>query len=148
MKLGIVGSEAAKFTPRTKVLACVEISALLEQYAPDVVVSGHSPLGGIDIWAVKIAERLGIQTQEFPPRTQRWADGYKLRNLEIAEASDVVVCITLKELPEGFRGRRFDSCYHHRGDDPPPPQHVKSGGCWTARQAHRLGKPTELVVIP
>lgn len=143
MRLGIVGAEARKFTLQTRDRARAEIRRLIVEYKADVVVSGASPLGGIDKWAVAEARKLGIDVQEYPPATNRWHDGYKLRNLQIAEGSDVVVCIAVKDLPPSYTGRRFEGgCYHcHTAD------HVKSGGCWTAKQANRLGKPTELVIV-
>lgn len=148
MKVGIVGSEAAKFTPRTKVLACAEIVRLIE--GAELVISGHSPLGGIDIWAIKLAERKGIPTQEFPPGVFTWesvkgVDGFKARNLKIARNSDLVACITVKELPPEYRGMEFPNGCYHCGT--PPEHHIKSGGCWTMKQAARAGKQTELVVI-
>lgn len=148
MKVGIVGSEARKFTVRTKVLACVEICRLIE--GAELVISGHSPLGGIDIWAIKLAERYGIPTQEYPPGVFTWesvkgVDGFKARNLKIARNSDFLACITVKELPPDYHGMEFpNGCYHCHT---PPEHHVKSGGCWTLREAKRAGKPTELVVI-
>jgi hypothetical protein len=57
-------------------------------------------------------------------------------------ASTKVVCITVRELPLGYKGMRFDWCYHCRTG-----AHVKSGGCWTMKQAAKLGKLTELIVI-
>jgi hypothetical protein len=112
--------------------------------APDVelVISGHSPLGGIDIWAIQIAEAHGIPTLEYAPRKLTWEGGYKQRNLQIADTSDLLACITLRSLPDSFRGMRFPLCYHCGTRD-----HVKSGGCWTMKQARRLGKATELVII-
>jgi hypothetical protein len=142
MKLGIVGHEARKFTPRTKILAAVEIRVLFEHYHPDLVISGHSPLGGIDWWAIALAKRCGIETLEYPPKRPGWEGGYRERNLEIARASDAVVCIVVKQLPQGYQGMRFPLCYHCKATD-----HVKSGGCWTMKQAAALGKQTELVVI-
>jgi hypothetical protein len=144
VKLGIVGSEEAKFTPHTRDRACAIIHALLRNLDVDLVVSGHSPLGGIDIWAIEVAEALGIETLEFPPKTHRWADGYKPRNLQIAEHSDMVVCITVKTLPASYTGMQFHGCYHCQT---PPEDHVKSGGCWTMKQAARAGKAARLIVI-
>lgn len=143
MKIGIVGSEAAKFTPQTERLARQEIRRLLAE--AELVISGRSPLGGIDYWAIEEAQWLGIPTQEFAPRAPSWEHGYKPRNLQIARNSDKVVCITVKVLPPGYDGMRFpQGCYHCKT---PPEHHVKSGGCWTMKQASRQGKPTELVVI-
>jgi hypothetical protein len=130
-KVGIVGSEAAKFTPDTEQAARAAIRRLIE--GADLVISGHSPLGGIDWWAIEEAKAAGIATQEFPPLKQTWEGGYKQRNLQI------------KVLPESYRGMRFPKgCYHCKT---PPEHHVKSGGCWTMMQAARAGKQTELVVL-
>ena len=145
MKIGIVGSEAAKFTPETEQLAREAIRDILTK--PDVfrtvdtVISGGCHLGGIDIWAIEEAHKLGMQYFEYLPQTKSWT-GYKKRNLEIANNSDILVCITVKSLPEGYKGMRFPLCYHCGTKD-----HVKSGGCWTMRQAKKLGKETRLIVI-
>lgn len=143
MKIGIVGSEAAKFTRDTEQLAREEIRRLLTD--ADLVISGRSPLGGIDYWAIEEAQWRGVPTLEFPPKTPRWHDGYRPRNLQIARASDKVVCITLKCLPPEYRGMRFPRGCYHCGT--PADDHVKSGGCWTMKQAAKAGKFTQLVVI-
>lgn len=140
MKVGIVGSEAAKFTPSTESMARAIIRGLIN--GCDLVISGHCHLGGIDIWAVEEAEKLGIPTLEFPPAIHKWNGGYMQRNLQIARTSDVLVCIAVKELPEHFNGRRFTFCYHCKEEG-----HVKSGGCWTMKEAKKLGKETFLVVV-
>jgi len=97
--------------------------------------SGHCHLGGIDIWAEEIGRMLAIDLHIFPPKSLSWENGYKPRNLKIVETSDEVHCITLKELPPSYTGMRFDFCYHCKTKD-----HVKSGGCWTAKQAEKAGK--------
>ena len=140
MKLGIVGSEAAKFTPETELLAKEQIADFLN--LGDTVISGECHLGGIDIWAKEYAIENGIKYKGFPPKTLRWSDGYKPRNIQIAEASDYLVCITVKELPPGYAGMKFPLCYHCGTKD-----HVKSGGCWTVKYARKLGKPGEIIVI-
>jgi len=132
--VGIVGHEAKKFTPETEARARLVIRGLLQPLVGDflnAVVSGRSPLGGIDVWAEEEAGALGIATLIFPPRTNHWATGYKIRNLQIAEASDIVHCIVVRDLPPGYTGMRFPQCYHClKGGCTYP--HVKSGGCWTA----------------
>lgn len=143
MRVGIVGSEGAKFTPETEAEARSEIRRLIKPAT--LVVSGRCHLGGIDIWAVEEAEKLGIPTREYPPATLKWEGGYKQRNLEIAKNSDMVACITVKELPANYSGMRFPGgCYHCKT---PPAHHIKSGGCWTMKQAGLLGRQTELVVV-
>jgi hypothetical protein len=140
MRIGIVGSEGAKFTPETERKARELIRDLL--VPGDTVVSGACHLGGIDVWAVEEAKKLGLAYEEYPPETLSWETGYKPRNLRIARASDIVVCITLRRLPPGYAGMRFDRCYHCGTDT-----HVKSGGCWTMKQARKMGKGGSLLVI-
>jgi hypothetical protein len=138
--VGVVGSEAAKFTPVTERAARGLIRQLI--LPADFVVSGECPLGGIDIWSREEAVALGVPFRGFPPKNLRWSDGYKPRNMKIGEVSDVVYCITLAELPVAFEGMRFDFCYHCGTKD-----HVKSGGCWTVKYAKRLGKEGAVHVI-
>ena len=144
-RLGIVGAEAKKFTPHTQEVARHVIRRLCEILDVDLVISGRSPLGGIDWWAIEEADKANIKTLELPPEIFRWEGGFKQRNLEIARLSNSVVCIAVKQLPPGFKGRQFPQGCYHCGT--PPEHHVKSGGCWTAKQAARLGKPASLIVI-
>lgn len=141
MRLGIVGSEAAKFTPESEERARAMIRYLIVQYGATTVVSGGCHLGGIDRWAEEEARKLGISVVEHLPATRSWP-GYKARNIKIARDSSRVVCITVDKLPPGYKGMRFKLCYHCRSDD-----HVKSGGCWTTKHARSLGKPGETVVV-
>lgn len=140
MTVGIVGSEAAKFTPETEAKARRLIQQVLSTATR--VVSGACHLGGIDQWAEEEAAKLGLPFTEFRPATRQWSGGYKERNLKIAQFSDVVYCITVKELPPNYTGTRFALCYHCGTD-----AHVKSGGCWTVKQAKKFGKPGQIIVI-
>lgn len=142
MILGIVGSEAAKFTKQTEEQARAAISEALERYSATKVVSGACHLGGIDEWAIDEAQAVGLETENFPPLRRTWEGGYKQRNILIAQASDVVVCVTLQKLPDIYHGMKFNLCYHCGTDT-----HVKSGGCWTMKYAKAIGKKGELIVI-
>lgn len=145
--IGIVGCEARKFTPHTEAQARHWIRQLCAR--ADQIVSGRSPLGGIDWWAIEEARALGTAWDEFPATTNTWAgpDGFMARNLAIARASDLVVCISVLELPADYRGRRFaQGCYHCARHGVDPHGHVKSGGCWTRWEAEALGKRGELLV--
>ena len=132
MILGIVGHEEAKFTNETRMAALQVIRDLLAKHKPTLVVSGRCPLGGVDIWAIRLAGAFGIATKEYAPEENSWDPpgryGFKARNLDIAK-SDHVACIVVAELPESYKGRRFFD-YHCKGKGNPP--HIKSGGCWTA----------------
>lgn len=157
MKIGIVGSEGAKFTPLGEERAKEWINKLLtgdyrmnpgnppKYWGPETtVVSGHCHLGGIDIWAEEIADSLGFSKLIFPPKTLRWEGGYKQRNLEIAKNSDMVYCISVKDFPETYTGMRFPFCYHCKDTEP---AHIKSGGCWTTKEARKMGKSTKLIIV-
>lgn len=137
MIVGIVGSEEAKFTLLTELEAKKVIRSVLERPGVTGYCSGHCHLGGIDIWTEEIGEDLGLTPYIFAPRDLQWSTGYKPRNIKIAVTSDEVHNITVKELPASYTGMRFDKCYHCNTK-----LHVKSGGCWTAKYAKQLGKPT------
>ena len=142
MIVGIVGSEAAKFTNVTEESARLAIRNILNSTPATGCCSGECHLGGIDQWAREEAERMGIPFTPYAPAKQQWEGGYKQRNLQIARASDVCVCISVSELPEGYKGMRFAHCYHCKAND-----HVKSGGCWTVKQAVKMGKQGILYII-
>lgn len=129
-KVGIVGHEGAKFTAETEAVARNIIRSLLSP--GDILVSGGCHLGGIDIWAEEEADKLGIQKEIHIPAKRTWEGGYKQRNLKIADTSDIVHCIVVSKYPEGYKGMRFDYCYHCKSSD-----HIKSGGCWTAKRAKK-----------
>lgn len=143
MKIGIVGHEAAKFTKRGEKLARAAIRRLLIETRATEVISGACHLGGIDIWAIEIGREMGLKTTEFPPKNQYWETGYKPRNIQIAQASDMVVCIVVDGNPEEFRGMRFPCCYHCGGTT----NHVKSGGCWTAKRAQSMKRVAQWIII-
>lgn len=134
MKVGIVGHGADKFTKLGERRARRLIAHLL---APaTVMVSGHSPVGGIDIWAEEEAWFLNLELDLKIPEINQWDPpggyGYKARNLDIAKSSDIVHVILADSYPDGYLGRRFPYCYHCKTDE-----HPKSGGCWTGKKAER-----------
>ena len=149
--IGIVGAEAAKFTPETAAKAKALIRELLSVPGA-VLVSGRCPLGGIDVWAEEIADELCIPKHIHVPEVEQWDPpgqyGFKARNLDIARdsdnqhrSSDIVHVIVVAVYPLGYEGRTFLICYHCAkvpGKD--PEDHVKSGGCWTAIKAMEFGK--------
>ncbi len=139
-RVGIVGSEAAKFTPTSEATARIKIRELIA--GASEVVSGACHLGGIDIWAKEEAEAAGIPVVEYPPRVRSWEAGYKPRNLQIAQRSTECHCITIDKLPSTYKGKTFPLCYHCGTKD-----HVKSGGCWTVKQAKQLGREGHVHVI-
>ena len=129
MKIGIVGSESIKFTHSGEIEARIAITKLLIDHKATEVISGGCHLGGIDKWAIEEAKNLGLKTTEYLPKFHGW-EAYKERNLQIANNSDIVYCITVKRLPTTYEGMKFQLCYHCKTND-----HVKSGGCWTMHKA-------------
>jgi PIN domain nuclease of toxin-antitoxin system len=134
MTLGIVGAEAVKFSRAGQQRARAAIRELITSMGASRVVSGRSPLGGIDIWAIEEARQLGVLTEEYPPAAWGW-HAFRARNLQIVDASDAVVCLPVTHYIVGYQYERFPVCYHcvragESGED-----HVKSGGCWTMHQA-------------
>lgn len=153
MRVGIVGSEGAKFTGESEIAAkrlireiLTSLGGLHSSFAlaelPTEVVSGGCHLGGIDQWAAEIGKELNLKVIEYLPKCRSWHDGYKPRNLLIARRSDVLHCITVDRLPSSYTGMRFALCYHCGTSE-----HVKSGGCWTMKEAIKLGKPGILHVV-
>jgi len=130
MNVGIVGHEAKKFTNETEESAREIIRSLLSP--TDTLISGGCHLGGIDIWAEEEADKKKLQKIIYRPAKLKWEGGYKQRNIMIASSSDIVHCIVIADYPEDYEGIRFNYCYHCDTSD-----HIKSGGCWTAKRAKK-----------
>lgn len=151
MKIGFVGNGTDKFTAKGELAARAFIAERLTfNGRPTAMVSGHSPVGGIDIWAEEVAVFLNIPLDLKIPQVQAWNPpggyGYKARNLDIARDSDVLYVVLADAYPPAYAGRRFELCYHCVRTRPEL-QHVKSGGCWTGNQALRLGKDVRWQVV-
>ena len=146
MKIGIVGHASDKFTFYGCHQAHQAIRDILNKHLYDdvTVVSGDCPMGGIDKWAEEIAIRSGIPVDIKSPKQHRWDGeyGFKQRNLDIAKDSDIIYVILADSFPPEYNKKRFPYCYHCKTD-----QHIKSGGCWTAHQAIKMGKKAEWIVV-
>ena len=168
------------------------ITSSAEYLKTITLVSGHCPKGGVDIWAEEIADVLGIKKEIYPAEVNQWNDkviidpksydehiitgafhviarmkklkGFRSRNIQIAEACDVLYCIVPRTLPqpsgndfseklykllrptfkdaqkERIKGQAFCKHCNQFG-------HPTNGGCWTMKYAKKLGKETHLVVI-
>ena len=143
MNIGIVGHEESKFTEAGMNSAIRSIDYICKMADSPRIVSGHCHLGGIDIWAENYADIHGLPKLIFPPKNKSWATGYKPRNIQIAEHSDVVHIIVVDKYPPGWTGMTFRLCYHCKSTN-----HIKSGGCWTGHYARRFGKEVYWHVIP
>ena len=141
MILAIVGAEGAKFTAQGEKDARQSIIRTIRGYKATLVVSGACHLGGIDIWAVEEARKLGVATLEYAPEALTWRY-YKRRNIQIAQKCTALVNYVVNKLPDDFTGMRFPLCYHCNST-----LHVKAGGCWTMNYASKLGKPVHRITV-
>lgn len=93
MKLAIVGS--VDLTDKQREDAAFLITCILLGYNPSLVISGGA--AGIDTMAVAAADKWGTETREIRPDVNQWDPpgdrGFKVRNIEIAEACDELVAI-------------------------------------------------------
>lgn len=83
MRVGIVGSEAAKFTADSAARAQQKIREILLATKATEVVSGACHLGGIDIWAAGIGKALGLGVTELcakHPQLDGWLSSAKREN--------------------------------------------------------------------
>ena len=171
MRIAIVGPSEKKWKTKEQIVkAKKEIEYLLTlhhskrvpsdlgfwySYKDIVLVSGHCPKGGIDIWAETFADENLVTKEIYLPEVNQWEDkvgtehregaamfqefahlkkGYKTRNIQIAEACDVLYCLVPLD--------KEKYCVHCNKE-----HHPTNGGCWTLRHAAKLGKETHLVVI-
>lgn len=95
------------------------------------------------------AEALATVRAEADERTRLWKALAKaqdqrgwLRKARL-DAARAALKAAVKTLPESYKGMRFTSCYHCGTTS-----HVKSGACWTAKQAQRIGKEAVWHEIP
>ncbi len=142
-RIGIVGHGTDKFTAKSKDEAFKLITEILSS-CNCILISGHSPVGGIDIWAEECAKRLDVPMELKIPKQRTWNAeyGFKQRNLDIAKYSDEVHVILVDKYPPDYRSTKFPKCYHCGTYD-----HVKSGACWTGKKAKELGKPVIVHII-
>jgi hypothetical protein len=150
-RIGIVGHGSNKFTDKQQKTARNLIADILLKHHPNcILISGHSPVGGIDIWAEEIATDIGIEMEIKTPKQNQWDTeyGYKQRNLDIARCSDEIHVILVKDYPPNYKGMKFDTCYHcAKHKEANIPKHVKSGGCWTGWKGKEMGKELVFHII-
>ena len=146
MRIGIIGHASDKFTEIGKLNALSAIHVIIYAHHSEdlVVVSGDCPLGGVDKWAEDVAIANKITTDIKSPKQHKWDAeyGFKQRNLDIAKDSDIIYVILSDSFPFDFKKKKFTYCYHCKTSD-----HIKSGACWTAHQAIKLGKKAEWVIV-
>lgn len=148
MKVAIVGTSKLTEEERFKVIDKIE--DVLKQYQEldnqIELISGGAK--GVDSLVKNMGDHHGIAVKEITPDIKQWEDeiledktvkkGFKSRNLEIANYCDHLICITVKRGSE-----EEELCYHHHS----PQDHRKTAGCFTAKEAEKLKKPTRLFIV-
>ncbi len=131
MKVAIVGSSHLKKVDKMRAKRL--LTAMFENFKYDTqIISGGA--AGIDSMVKHFATLKAMDIIEYKPATQDWRE-FRRRNIKIAEECDELFCIATQ---------LYDvKCYHHMSPQP----HQKTAGCWTMKQAMRLGKPCQLVVL-
>ena len=135
MKIAIVGSSHLSENEERDVRQFC--AGIIKTFSSDVVIiSGGAE--GVDKIAIEVAENLEYETQVYPPKEKKWdpptKDGYKARNMKIAQDCDILYCFPTK--------LKTTPCYHCKVLD-----HEVTGGCWAMKYAKSLGKKTHLVPL-
>lgn len=71
MKIGIVGHGKDKFTKKAEQTARTLIKKILSEHMNTIACSGHSPVGGIDIWTEEVATELGLEMDIKAPNMKQ-----------------------------------------------------------------------------
>lgn len=132
MKVAIVGS--SHLTENEERTARQYSATILKNYLKEgsvTLISGGAK--GVDTQAEDVAKQLSIECKIFKPAEHNW-DGYKIRNLKIAQECDILYCLPTK--------LKIEPCYHCNTTD-----HERSGACWTLKQAKILRKKTFLIPL-
>ncbi len=130
MKIAIVGT--SKLTEKEKHLARNAILKIIEEHGRgEIYISGGA--SGIDTEVRIMAQNNDAEIVEYHPSSNNW-DGFKMRNIGIAQACDILYCITTQ--------MKYTPCYHCND-----PTHEKTAGCWTMKYAKKLKKNTCLIII-
>lgn len=120
MILAIVGSVLLDEGSQ-KELATEWIKLALVKISPTLVVSGGAD--GIDSLAEETAVESEYPFKKFLPKNRRWEpEGFKARNIQIAQTCDYLLCIRTK-------------------------QSKTYGSGWTADYAQRIGKHVKRIII-
>lgn len=106
MRLAIVGSSSISVVQEIEASEFIRMYSLL---GVDMIISGGAK--GVDTIAEDYARLHGIPVKIFYPETTSW-EGYRARNIEIAEACSHMLClrsITSKTYGSGWTADYADS---------------------------------------
>ena len=132
MKIAIVGSshlsEGEERTARQ--LSATILKSYVKNHGIENVILISGGAKGVDTQAEDVAKGLGIKCKIFKPTEWNW-DGYKVRNMAMAQECDILYCLPTK--------LKIEPCYHCNATD-----HERSGACWTMKHAKSLKKEVHL----
>lgn len=125
LRMAVVGS--VNVEPYQRGIASVIIDGFFYSYQPTDVVSGGADgidsLAGGRVFAWNRDRDWQIRFEEFLPKHKRWEpEGFKERNIKIAESCDALLCIRTT-------------------------QSKTYGSGWTADYAERLGKTVWRILV-
>lgn len=120
MILAVVGTRSFS-NPRALVYAEILIIHEVVSGEWDSFVTGDAP--GIDTMVKRVCDETGRVCQALKPETRKWEpEGYKARNIKVANIADEMLCIR-------------------------DPGSSSYGSGWTADYMETLGKPVTRVLI-
>jgi hypothetical protein len=146
VKIGIVGHCGEKFTEETKAKSIQLIYSILSSQKDAILISGHSPAEGIDVWAEEVAKNLRLQIELKIAEENVWygEHGNRKKFIDIARSSDDIHVIVVEKYPPNYTHRKYKKCIHCLGARS---AHVKSGTCWLGIYARKLKKRVQWHII-
>jgi len=136
MKVAIVGSSRLTDTEEAdaRKYCGLILNSLIKEWGEDDITFVSGGASGVDTIAETTAKGLGLKTIIHKPLEYKWENGYKPRNMKIAQECDVLYCLPTKV--------KLTPCYHCEEKD-----HEVTGGCWTMKYAQKLKKETHVVPL-
>lgn len=172
----ILSSEGTKYAENKLIgFKITGISGLMKKYLKEIeiiLVSGHCPKGGVDIWVEEVADSMKIKKEIYAPHVNQWEDSKQKCNIchgtgikdkgwhqfysedgkgewyHDEEPCDNWGCEEGWQKLNGYRSRNIqiakacDVLYCIE-----PKGNPSRGGRWTMNKAKKLGKEIHLVVI-
>lgn len=138
IKVAIVGSSHLSENEERearKTCALILQDIIKREGGPEHVVFVSGGARGVDTIGEEVAKQLDLSVEIYHPVEQNW-DGYKARNIKIAQECDIIYSLPTKV--------KTEACYHCNDIS-----HERSGACWTLKHAISLrDKKREGHVIP
>jgi len=132
MKIAIVGSSRLTIEERDEVIH--QVGLIVDKHPNSEFITGDAE--GVDkVVRVMLSPEFNLTVEKA--NNKRWDnDGFKERNIKIAQEADIVYSIATKKIKD-------KRCYHCDEQN-----HDRTGGCWTKRYAmDKLHKDGETIII-